>query len=326
MKKLLDFLTRYQIALILTMLALGFIFPNAFKAFNPYNTPLLQIIMFTTGLRLDFNEVFREMKDWRTMLLTNAMKLAIIPFLISIPLALFAPQWLLPFVIIGTMPTGLTAPPLVAILNGQTSLALVAAATTSALAPFTIPLILKALVGHDVHMDTVGMMWQIAQAVLLPLILAGIIQRLIGRARIEIAASPIRAVGLAAFALVVASITSASAIAAARGGQSVSSIGMDGLVIATLMLFFWIGVSWLASAFLSWRSPKDRATITFCLIYMNYTLAIWVGDTFFRAADIAPKLVAIIILVIALVPAFRLLFPKPKKKVVGPVCMVDVHA
>ncbi len=326
MKKLLDVLTRYQIALILAMLALGFVFPYAFKIFNPYNTLFLQIIMLATGLRLDYNELFREMKDWKTIVFTNAMKLALIPLVVYIPLAMFAPQWSLPFIIAGAMPTGLTAPPLVAILGGQTSLALVAAASTSALAPFTIPIVLKFLIGHDVQMDTIGMMWQIAQAVLLPLILAGIIQRLVGRARITKVEDPIRAAGLAAFALVVASITSASAITAARGGQGISSVGLDGLLLATLMLIFWVGVAWLASAFLSWRSPKDRATITFCLIYMNYTLAIWVADTFFRQAEIAPKLVAIVILVIAIVPAFRLIFPKPKKKVVGPVCMVDVHA
>jgi predicted Na+-dependent transporter len=252
------------------------------------------------------------------------MKLVIIPFLIMIPLAIFAPQWSLPFLIAATMPTGLTAPPLVAILGGSTSLALVISATTAALAPFTIPLVLKVLIGHDVHVNTIGMMIQIADAVLFPLLLAGITQYFVGKNRIEKAAIPIRSISLIAFMLVVASITSAAAVSASHGGQPITSIGLDGLLIATLMVFFWIGVSLLAAVFISWRDAKSRATFTFCLIYMNYTLAIWVGDMFFRELEIAPKLIAIVILVIGLVPAFRLLFPK-QKKTVGPVCMVDIH-
>ena len=324
MKYLLDLATRHQIGLIILMLALGFILPHTFSVFNPYNTLFLQIIMFATGLRLDYRELFKEMRDWRTILLGTSMKLVIIPFLIMIPLSMFAPQWSLPFIIAGTMPTGLTAPALVAILGGSTSLALVISATTAALAPFTIPIVLKALIGHDVHVNTVSMMIQIADAVLFPLLLAGITQYFVGKNRIEKVALPIRTISLVSFMLVVASITSASAIAASKGGQSITSIGIDGLLIATLMICFWIGVSLLAAVFLSWRDEKSRATLTFCLIYMNYTLAIWVGDMFFREAQIAPKLVAIVILVIGIVPGFKYLFPK-QKKAVGPVCMVDVH-
>jgi len=324
MKRLLDLLSKYQIALILTMLALGFIIPDTFSIFNPYNTVFLQIIMFVAGLEMDYKELFAELADWKTLLLTNAAKLVIIPVLVSIPLAVFAPEWSLPFIVAATMPTGLTAHALVAILGGRTSLALVSAATTSLLAPFTIPLVLKFLIGHEVFINTSGMMIQIASAVVLPLLLAGIIQRLVGRRNVLKADVPLRTASLASFALVVASITSAAAIASRNGGERISDIGIDGLIIIVLMLVFWIGTAWFASALLSWRKPIDRATITFCLIYMNYTLGIWVGDMFFREAEIGTKLVAIVILIIALVPAFRLLFPQPKKPV-GPVCLPGPH-
>lgn len=325
MKKFIDLLTRYQITLIMVMLVLGLVFPRVFNVFSSHSTVLLQVIMFATGIRLDFSELFRELRDWKTMLLATSMKLVITPILISIPLALFAPEWSLPFLIAGAMPAGLTAPALVAVLGGRAPLALVVAVVTSALAPFTIPLILTALAGQSVHLNAPSMIWQTAQAVLMPLLLAGILQRLLGRERIARAETPIRAAGLFAFALILASITAGSAIAASYGGESLLSIGFDGLLIATLMLIFWTGIAWLASAVLSWRSPKDRATITFCLVYMNYTLALWVGNAFFREAEIAPKLIAIILILLALIPAFRFLFPKPKKAV-GPVCLLDVHA
>jgi predicted Na+-dependent transporter len=325
MKKILDLLSRYQIALILVMLALGFAVPDAFRPFAPHSTLFLQIIMFAAGLELDYGELFKELSDWKTIAVVNAAKLVLIPILVSVPLAIFAPDWALPFIIAASMPTGLTAHALVTLLGGRTPLALVAATTTSILAPFTIPVMLKLLLGNEVAIEAGTMTLQIAEAILMPLVLAWILQRLFSRRTILKADVPIRAASLASFALVVASITSASAISARNGGSSLASIGWSGLVVVVLMLVFWIGTAWLASALLSWRKPVDRATITFCLIYMNYTLGLWVADQFFREADIGPQLVAIVILIIALVPAFRPLFPKPKRTVVGPVCLLRPH-
>ena len=264
MKGLLDLLSKYQIALILAMLALGFIIPDVFSIFNPYNTVFLQIIMFVAGLEMNYTELFAELADWKTLLLTNAAKLVIIPVLVSIPLAVFAPEWSLPFIVAASMPTGLTAHALVAILGGRTSLALVSAATTSLLAPFTIPFVLKFLIGHEVFINTSGMMIQIASAVVLPLLLAGIIQRLVGRTNILKADVPLRTAS--------SPRSRSSSLGSrpprrriAQWRRTHSDIGLRRIIILSHASSS-DRTAWLASAS-SWRKLVDRATITFCLIY-----------------------------------------------------------
>lgn len=319
-KRIADLLGRYQLGIIIAMLGLGMFFPTFFKPLNPLNSTFLQIIMFGTGLRLDFGEVFRQLKDWRTLLLANGMMMVGIPVLVSIPLAVFAPEWSLPFIIAASMPTGLTAPIIVSFLGGRTSLALLMAVTTSIVAPITIPLVIKLLAGEEVSVNVLRMMWEITSVIVIPLALAGLIQSKVGLKKLKKHGAAITIANVSAFGLVVASIASASL--AGDGNSSAYNITIDGLIIALLMMIFWFGIAWLSTSILTWRSKQDRLTIAFCLIYMSYALAIWVADEFFRETQIAPRLVAIVILVFALFPVFKMLFPK-QRKILGPVCMID---
>lgn len=311
-KRFIDVVSAQQLTFIILMLFAGLIVPKIFVQFHPFNGFFLQVIMFSTGLRLNFQEVFTETRDWKTLLLGNGMMMVGLPILVAIPLNLFAPEWALPFIIAAAMPTGITAPAIVNVLGGRTSLALLMAVSTNAIAPLTVPFVLNFLVGGSVSLDTTDMMWQIASVIVVPLLLAGFIQTHFGSKRLEKAETGIKIANLSAFGLVVASVASASA----QGGTNgLITIGFDGLLIAALMMVFWFGIAWLTTTVLTWRTRNDRLTITFCLTYMSYAMGIWVADTFFPQTHIAPKLVAIVILVMALFPVFKWLFPERKQAI-----------
>jgi predicted Na+-dependent transporter len=320
LNRLAAFLGRYQLWIIVAMLGLGMTFPSFFKPLNPLNSTFLQIIIFGTGLRLDFKEVLHQIKDWRTLVFANGMMMIGIPVLVSIPLAWFAPDWSLPFIIAASLPTGLTAPVIVGFLGGRTSLALLMSVSTYVIAPVTIPLVLKLLVGRSVHVDVLSMMLEIASVVIVPLALAWFIQSKAGKKRIQKHDSAITVANVSAFGLVVASIASASLTEG--GGRAAYGITLDGVLIAAVMMFLWFGLAWFSASVLTWRSKKDRLTIAFCLTYMSYALGIWIADEFFRETQIAPRLVAIVILVFALFPVFKMLFPE-HKKCLDKVCMID---
>lgn len=314
MKKLLDLLTRYQLVLILAALVAGLAQPRLFLVFNDWNGFFLQIIMLATGLRLDYGEFFRQARDWRTLVLANGTMLVGMPFLVAIPLTFFAPDWILPFVLAAAMPTGLTAPAVVTILGGRTSLGVLISVSTSLLAPFIIPLVLRVMAAQTVVVDTWAMMLNIAWVVIFPIALAAVIQRTLGAARIAQFSSPIRVANLTAFALVIASVAASSAAVSLGAGQGTFfGIGFDGLIIIILMTVFWLGMAWLASAMLAWRQPIDRLTVAFCLVYMNTTLGVWIADTFFRETGIAPKLVAIFVASTLVLPLFKFFMPKEKR-------------
>jgi bile acid:Na+ symporter, BASS family len=311
--KWIDFISRYQLVLILAALVAGLAWPQIFLPLNPLNATFLQTIMFLAGLRLDFAEFLHEAKDWRTLLLANSMMLVLLPFLVALPLSVFAPDWILPFVLAAAMPTGLTAPAVVTILGGRTSLALLIAISTSLLSPITVPLVLRVMLGQNIQLNVPDMMWNIASVVVGPIILASLLQWKIGRKRIERFADPMRLVNLAAFALVIASV-SASSAKGADGQNGFVSIGTDGLIVVILMTVFWMGIAWLASSMLSWRNAVDRMTVAFCLVYMNTTLGVWIADKFFHETDIAPKIVAVFVATTIILPVFKYFIPHEKRK------------
>lgn len=309
LKRIADWLSKYQIGIIVLMLVMGLMFPRLFSFLRPFNTLFLQLIMFTTGLRLEISECVSELKDWRTLLLSNGMMLIGLPFLVSIPLAVFAPEWSLPFIIAAAAPTGLTAPAVIALLGGRASLALLIAVASNILAPFTIPLMLKMLLGRSVGVSISSMMLQISNVIIIPLGLAMLIQHKVGIKKIREIDAPFRIIGSLAFGLVVSSVASSSN----RGGVGgfIDRIGNDGIAITLLMMTFWLGIAWLSTTLLRWRSNIDKTTISFCLIYMNYTLSIWIADTFFPKSDAAPKLVMIVILIMAMLPIFKIALLEP---------------
>lgn len=324
--KLIDLLARYQLVLVLLALAGGLLFPTVFLPLNPWNSLFLQIIMFATGLRLNLAEFVHEAEDWRTMILANGMKLVGMAFLVAIPLATFAPEWTLPFVLAAAMPTGLTAPAVVTILGGRTSLAVLISVSTSLLAPFVVPLVLKVMAGQNVHVNTASMMLNIAWVVIVPLALAAIVQWRVGGKRLRKADNAIRLANLIAFILVIASVSSSSAAIPNADGTTqngFTAIGIDGLIIVILMTVFWMGMAWLASAMLAWRNKIDRMTVAFSLIYMNTTLAVWIADTFFHETGIAPKLVSIFIATTLVLPLFKFFIPHDKRKAYKKVYAVE---
>jgi BASS family bile acid:Na+ symporter len=313
-EKIIDIISKYQLAFVLVALLAGFVIPGAFRPLNPYNSAFLMIIMFATGLRISFSTYLKELRDWRTLLLAVSMMMIILPFLVTIPLKLFAPEWVLPFVIAAAMPTGLTAPAVISILGGRTSLALLISVSTSVIAPIAVPLMLRVLLGESVAINTVGMMSQIALVVLVPLALAGLIQWRAGEKRVKKFEVPLRLLNLAAFVLVIASVTAGSADDASVGtAQNLYGVGVDGIIITILMTVFWFGISWLAAAILAWRDRIDQLTVAFCLIYMNTTLGVWIADKFFPDTGIAPKLVAIFVATTIILPVFKVMMPKEKR-------------
>jgi len=77
-------------------------------------------------------------------------------------------------------------------------------------------------------------------------------------------------------------------------------------------------MTWSAFYIVRWRPVADRVTIALCMLYLNNTLALFVGERFFRALGVVPKQVLLLLVVNALLPvlkfaALRVLKPVPKR-------------
>lgn len=287
-----------QIVIVLIALVLGFLFPGVFKPIAGYGTGLLMLIFFLSSLRLSLHELRGYISDWRMLIISTAFMLIFLPLAMWLPLRVFAPDWALPFLIIGAMPTGMTIALIAEYFGGKTTLALVITAATSLLAPFTIPIIFQATIGRDVPIPVWQLFRDLLLTIVVPFILANIVQHH-AKEVVKKYDAWWREISVIAFGILVAGI-----VANTTAGSTIT-LGWDEVGILAVMFIYIGGLLWLAYIMTWWRSAAEKATIALCMIYMNNTLALFIGNRYFSEQHVVPRLVLILIIVNALLPPLR---------------------
>jgi len=183
--------------------------------------------------------------------------------------------------------------------GGKTSLALVITTVTSLLAPFTIPLVTKVAVGQQVDIDALSMFWSLFLTIVAPFVLAMLVQKAAPK---QVAKHDAlwRNLSVAAFGILITGI-----VANTQGGGGIMFTMRDGWMMLLSMVLLGI-TTWSAYYIVPWRSPADRMTIALCMLYLNNTLALFVGERFFRDLGVVPKQILLLLVVNALLPMLKL--------------------
>ena len=142
------------------------------------------------------------------------------------------------------------------------------------------------------------MFWSLFLTIVAPLVFALFVKRAAPQV-IERHTTFFRELSVLAFGLLVTGITANSASTSALTLTSYDLIIMAG---ATLWLGFF---TWLAYDIIPWRKPPERITIALCMVYLNNTLALFIGDKFFPDQNVLPKLILLLVVVNALLPPLK---------------------
>lgn len=303
MKDVRHLLSENQISIVLIGLVAGLIAPGVFRVFHPWNTLLLQIIFFLSALRVNFKDIKEYSVDWKMHLLTDGFMLVFLPLAVYYPMSLLAPDWALAFLIALAGPTGMTIALIADFFGGKTSLALIIVLTTSVLAPFTIPAVMQITIGRDVPIDALGMLRSLAEAIIIPFAVAMLFQRF--APKLVVKGDPLwRTSSVVFFGILIASIVSKTVGAGGTGGVTIdvswTTVGV--LAAAFLGIAFLI---WLSYRMVYWRSVAERITIALCMVYMNFTLSLYIADRFFPEQRVVPKLVVILLILNLMLPFFK---------------------
>lgn len=298
-KNLRRLLTENQILVILLGIILGLVFPTQLTVLNTYSTQLLILVFFFSSLRLSLGEVVSYAKDWRMLAITATYMLVIMPFALFVPTSFLSQEWSVALLILGAMPTGMTIALMAEFFGGKTSLALVITTVTSLLAPFTIPLVTKIAIGQSVEIDTVGMFFSLSLTIVAPFALAMLVKKAVPK-QVEKLDSVWRNLSVAAFGILITGI-----VASTQGGGGITFTMRDAWMMLISMVLLG-AMTWGAYYIVKWRSPADRMTIALCMLYMNNTLALFVGERFFRDLGVVPKQVLLLLVVNALLPVLKL--------------------
>jgi BASS family bile acid:Na+ symporter len=287
-----------QILIVFAALIMGIFFPTQLKPLAPFSTPFLVLIFFTSSLRLGLHELLNYAKDWKMLALANFVKAIFMPIVMWIPLALFAPDWALPFLIVGAVPTGLTIALIADLFGGKTSLAMLVSATSSLISPLTVPLVFLLVIGQSVPIPVVSLFSSLFLTIVVPFIVAMLVK---SKAKKFVERHDLlwREVSLILFGLLIAGIVADTVEGAPL------QLGWNEIGIVVVMMVFMGGIAWLAYAITAWRIPAERITIALCMVYMNNTLALYIGDRFFHEQHVVPKLLVILTAVNALLPPIK---------------------
>jgi predicted Na+-dependent transporter len=292
-------LTENQILVILLGIILGLVFPQRLQVLNTFSTQLLILVFFFSSLRLSLGEVLAYAKDWRMLVVTSLYMLVIMPFALWLPTSFLSSEWSIALLILGAMPTGMTIALMAEFFGGKTSLALVITTVTSLLAPFTIPLVTKVAVGQSVDIDVLRMFWSLFLTIVAPFMLAMLVKRAAPK-QVQKFDGVWRNLSVVAFGILITGI-----VASTQGGGGIVFTMNDAWMMLVSMALLGV-MTWIAYYIVWWRPAADRMTIALCMLYLNNTLALFVGERFFRDLGVVPKQVLLLLVVNALLPLLKL--------------------
>lgn len=268
--------------LIFASVAMALYYPAYFKTVGDFKltaliTPLIQIIMFGMGTSMSAKDFVAVIKTPRGVVVGIIAQFLIMPGMgfILASSTNFPPEIAAGIVLIGCSPSGLASNVMSYLAKANLALSLTITSIATLLAPLLTPLLMKLLAGEFVEIDMMGMMWDIAKMIIIPIGAGLLFNKLLsGKAKWLDNAMPI--VSMAGIALIIVVITAA-------GRDSLLEIG--GLLILVVLIHNLFGYTlgyWFARLF---KMPeRDARTVAIEVGMQNGGLASGIANSLGKIA------------------------------------------
>jgi BASS family bile acid:Na+ symporter len=152
-------------------------FPQFFVSYGDFQfkrliTPLLQIIMFGMGAQMSLNDFTGVIKMPKGVAIGVIGHYTIMPFMAFLITFVFdfPPEIAAGIILAGCVPSGLASNVMSLLANANLALAVTIGATTTIIAPFVTPFLMKVIGGHFVEINAWKMMLDIFEMMILPII------------------------------------------------------------------------------------------------------------------------------------------------------------
>ncbi|CDF85475.1 Uncharacterized sodium-dependent transporter yocS [Pseudomonas knackmussii B13] len=210
---------------VLLFAVLAFFAPQWFRPLAPAIVPMLGIVMFGMGLTLkleDFAEVARH--PWRVCLgvVAHFVIMPGVAWLLCQALQLPA-EIAVGVILVGCCPSGTASNVMTWLARGDLALSVSIAAVTTLLAPLLTPALIWLLASAWLPVSFGALFWSILQAVLLPIALGLVAQRLFG-ARVRVVVEALPLVSVICIVVIIAAVVAASQAKIAESGLLIMAV------------------------------------------------------------------------------------------------------
>jgi len=270
-------------------------FPAVGKIFSPYPFYLLMILLFFNFLKIEFSEVIHHAGETAsTLLILCLCKLLIVPVALFFVAQALLPDYALPILLMSGISTGVLAPFISGLLNASTLLALMMVVITSLLAPFSLPALVKFLLGTTIEISFLSMVNVLMMVIFVPAIFVALLRQWVPSSlrKLETLQFPVSLVICACVNLGV--FPKYSSYFTERPAALIGAIGVAFVLSAILHV---IGFAVTLS-----KKKEDRLAGAVSFACMNNVLIIVFSSQFF--GPLAPTLAAVYIL-----PFFLMILP-----------------
>jgi BASS family bile acid:Na+ symporter len=283
------------VLVIFCSIAAGIGLPEYTTVFSPYPFVLLMVVLFFSFLKIEFVNAFHEMRKAVSILFVLCLlKLLVLPVALFFLTRAVLPEYALPVLLLSGISTGVVAPFISSLLNASTLLVLMMVVISSLLAPFSLPALVKLLVGQTLDLSFLAMVKTLAMLVLLPALAATLLRYAAPSfpKKVERIQYPLSVVIFACINLGVFSKYSS------YFRQRLEKVAEVVLIAFALSLVYHI-----VGLLVTWgRRGEDRLAGAISLAYMNNVLIVVFSSQFF--GPLSPTLAAVYML-----PFFVMIVP-----------------
>jgi bile acid:Na+ symporter, BASS family len=160
-------------------MAIAIIYPDFGSLFQALPIYCLMANFFLSCLSIELISVWNALKGHVRQIMTfTILKLVILPIILFFVFNYFAPTYALSALLLTGVSTGVVAPFISNMVKGNSSLVLVVVVITSALAPFTLPALIKIVAVSPVEISFFGMIRMLALVIFIPILAVEALRRL----------------------------------------------------------------------------------------------------------------------------------------------------
>jgi bile acid:Na+ symporter, BASS family len=170
------------VIVVVTSMTAAIIFPDFGSLFQALPVYCVMANFFLSYLSIDLESVWEALYGNARQIMTfTVMKLIILPVILFYIFYYIAPDYALAALLLTGVSTGVVAPFISNMVRGNSSLVLVVVVITSALAPLTLPALIKIVAARETAISFFSMIKMLALVIFLPIIAVELLRKLLPR-------------------------------------------------------------------------------------------------------------------------------------------------
>lgn len=156
----------------------GIFLPGLGDYFQPYPLYLMMFLLFLSFLSIQLEAIGEILKNhWSMTLWLTFFKLVALPGIVYLILRLTCPRFATAGLLLSGVSTGVVAPFISTLVRSNDSLVLLLVVSTSFLVPFTLPVLVKLLLGQTLKLSLFAMIQVLVLIVFVPIMAVEILRR-----------------------------------------------------------------------------------------------------------------------------------------------------